>query len=170
MILQPCSTAHLLTVLFGITLEQAYSKCGLALCEVCGQASQKPEYYPFCGEEHWKQVNAPVFVTLVCDQCGVSFPRHFSQITYKAAHSGQRYVVCSRYCQGKLVAARWGFGPNRPAPVRPRLTHCQRGHEFTEANTYWRTTKAGKPGRWCRQCQALRHARYRQKLVEASQP
>lgn len=35
-------------------------------------------------------------------------------------------------------------------------THCKRGHEFTPANTYWRTRPEG--GRLCRKCQVL-HAR-----------
>lgn len=37
-------------------------------------------------------------------------------------------------------------------------THCHRGHEFTEANTYLRPDR---PGRICRQCSRGRARRYR---------
>lgn len=36
-----------------------------------------------------------------------------------------------------------------------RKTHCLRGHEFTEGNTYW-TTNQGRPARQCRACMVVR--------------
>jgi hypothetical protein len=40
--------------------------------------------------------------------------------------------------------------------VHAAKTHCLRGHEFTEANTY---RKLGKSGRWCRACRNDRNRR-----------
>lgn len=40
-----------------------------------------------------------------------------------------------------------------PSPTKPPVTHCMRGHEFTEANTY---VPPGRPGeRQCRECHRL---------------
>lgn len=36
------------------------------------------------------------------------------------------------------------------------VTHCIRGHEFDERNTYHYTTSRGTPGRMCRECQRMR--------------
>lgn len=36
----------------------------------------------------------------------------------------------------------------RRAPLRSERTHCHRGHEYTEENTYWRTDG----GRTCQTC------------------
>lgn len=45
-----------------------------------------------------------------------------------------------------------------------RATHCPRGHEFSEANSYWRRDKSGTSAgtlvRRCRECMTLR-ARWR---------
>lgn len=35
-------------------------------------------------------------------------------------------------------------------------THCPRGHEYNEENTYWITAKSGRPARNCRICQRIR--------------
>ena len=42
-------------------------------------------------------------------------------------------------------------------------THCKRGHEYTEANTYWRVIK----GVWCRSCNTCRGIRNRGGAPEA---
>jgi hypothetical protein len=39
-----------------------------------------------------------------------------------------------------------------PAAVNARKTHCKNGHEFDQANTYWRPGG----GRSCRRCHAIR--------------
>lgn len=40
------------------------------------------------------------------------------------------------------------------------LTHCNRGHPWTEANTY-HSTRNGKPRRSCRACRTLTMEKYR---------
>jgi hypothetical protein len=46
------------------------------------------------------------------------------------------------------------------APKRPPQTHCKRGHEFDEANTYLLDGR-----RTCRACKAARMRRIRNGLV-----
>jgi hypothetical protein len=46
--------------------------------------------------------------------------------------------------------------------------HCKNGHEFTEANTYWRPPKNGRQWRTCRAC-ALRRARTYYKKTHAKE-
>ena len=45
-----------------------------------------------------------------------------------------------------------GRGRNRFSDA----THCIRGHEFDEENTYWYRTPRGGWGRQCKQCQRMR--------------
>lgn len=47
---------------------------------------------------------------------------------------------------------------NNPAALNARKTHCKRGHEFDDKNTY--APPSG--GRICRRCAADHHARYRE--------
>jgi hypothetical protein len=42
--------------------------------------------------------------------------------------------------------------------ARTRRTHCKRGHEFTEENTYKMTSARGFPLRRCRACLAITYA------------
>lgn len=53
---------------------------------------------------------------------------------------------------------------NSPAAINARKTHCDRGHEFNEANTWIRSDGA----RWCKPCGALRlrERRLAEKLAE----
>lgn len=44
------------------------------------------------------------------------------------------------------------------AAANARKTHCDRGHEFTPENTYWKRDRAGQP-RW-RECKACRYIDY----------
>jgi len=46
---------------------------------------------------------------------------------------------------------------NPIADARRSATHCHRGHEFTEANTYRHAPNMNK--RWCRECARIRRAR-----------
>ena len=153
---QPCSVARLLVAVLGITLEEAYRRSGLALCEVCGKASTRYEYYPFCGKKHWKQVSQPSYVTVICDWCQQPFPRRVADLISQTNRTGQRYIVCNRYCQGKLTADRWGFkrghAPTSPAAGNVR-THCGKGHEYTPENTGWFMSQQDGKQRYCRQCQ-----------------
>ena len=50
---RPCNVADLLAAVFEITLEEAFAKCGLELCPVCGLANNKSwQHYPCCNESH----------------------------------------------------------------------------------------------------------------------
>jgi hypothetical protein len=40
-----------------------------------------------------------------------------------------------------------------------QVTHCKWGHEFTEQNTYWKTSKAGGKSRMCITCKNLRRTK-----------
>jgi hypothetical protein len=48
-----------------------------------------------------------------------------------------------------------------PVAQQSRQTHCKRGHEFTDANTY---RNGGK--RFCRQCMSEMKAEYRRRRLE----
>ena len=52
-----------------------------------------------------------------------------------------------------------------PLPaIRRAATHCHRGHEFDEANTYW----DARGQRVCRKCQALRTRAYKLRRQQAT--
>ena len=36
--------------------------------------------------------------------------------------------------------------------IKGSRTHCANGHEWTEENTYWYSSRGGNPHRQCRQC------------------
>lgn len=46
-------------------------------------------------------------------------------------------------------------------PQNVRKTHCQRGHEFTEENTYWVPNRPGE--RQCKACRRIHKRTYRNK-------
>ncbi len=47
--------------------------------------------------------------------------------------------------------------------MKPPVTHCIRGHEFTEANTYVGLSSRGGPQRQCRSCRTARQQASRAK-------
>jgi hypothetical protein len=47
-----------------------------------------------------------------------------------------------------------------PSAIHAKLTHCKRGHEFNEENTYWYQYR-GLPKRDCRMCDKLKHREQR---------
>lgn len=56
-----------------------------------------------------------------------------------------------------------------PVAVNARRTHCKNGHEFTEANTYWRVQSDGTGlGRMCRRCNSIRVTRIKSKRRAAA--
>ena len=46
-----------------------------------------------------------------------------------------------------------------------RKTHCKRGHEFTEENTYMQSRRVGVAGRVCRECVRFRKRKRRERDV-----
>jgi hypothetical protein len=58
-------------------------------------------------------------------------------------------------------AQRKGRIPNRTTGhFQAVKTHCPRGHEYTEENTYW---PPGKNERWCRECQRMHNRNFKRK-------
>lgn len=53
-----------------------------------------------------------------------------------------------------------------PAEVNATKTHCDHGHEFTDENIYWRTTRTGRRQRQCRTCTIGRARDRAQRLRE----
>lgn len=49
------------------------------------------------------------------------------------------------------------------APKHKLKTHCSKGHEFTEENTYLRGKK-GDGGRWCRECGRIATKKWRESV------
>src|SRR5699024_6877447 len=59
----------------------------------------------------------------------------------------------------------WNNAPSNLAPACARCntsrhlldaTHCQRGHEWNQENTYWRKNSNGRRTRQCKACQSIR--------------
>ncbi|ETZ54626.1 hypothetical protein L838_1608 [Mycobacterium avium MAV_120709_2344] len=46
------------------------------------------------------------------------------------------------------------------AAVNAAKTHCDNGHQFTEANTYVHTDRCGHTRRMCRACNRFHSAEY----------
>lgn len=53
------------------------------------------------------------------------------------------------------------------AAVNAAKTHCDKGHPFNNANTYYRETKKG-PARACRACNSAAVARYKARKAQAA--
>ncbi|HEY4761339.1 MAG TPA: hypothetical protein VIH42_12220 [Thermoguttaceae bacterium] len=68
------------------------------------------------------------------------------------------YSLLSPRRQEKIeeIIAKWKLIPCRGEHNRIK-THCKRGHEFTEQNTYM---KADGSGRECRKCQKIHNEKY----------
>ena len=145
----------MLAAVYGLTLEEGYKAAGLTLCEVCGKAGTDYQWYPFCGKKHWKEVNEPVYLWLICDHCGKGFWRFRTLVLrYQGSRDySPRFIVCSRECHGKYVAARWGF-----KAISPDRTVCAHGHPWTPENTYYRGRLKTKQCRICNR-QRLRNRR-----------
>jgi len=55
-----------------------------------------------------------------------------------------------------------------PAGDNARKTHCKRGHEYTQANTYIYVEPKGYPHRMCRECNRINVKFYRQRAKEVN--
>jgi hypothetical protein len=87
--------------------------------------------------------------------------RHKNDIKTDNRLENLEYGTCS---QNKYDSVRNGHHNHA------RLTHCKRGHEFTEENTYefQQKTSAGNitTSRACKTCTAMRSARYHRQAME----
>lgn len=68
---------------------------------------------------------------------------------------------CAQWLHLDLVTHRENMERSAPA----NYTHCRRGHEFTEANTYHYIGKFG-PARQCRTCNATRLRQFRARRAQ----
>ena len=100
---------------------------------------------------------------------------------YNPLYSQILHVLHTRECSSKAcwnfhhlyigtneenIRDREEFGNSRRG--RYDKTHCDNGHEYTEANTYWSERTPGQKRRQCRECRAIRdrEAKARKKLIK----
>ncbi len=170
--MQPCGVAGLMSAVFGKPLEDMFPMVGLELCpfqdakaNICGRAGRDPSYYPYCLKHKKGQKRYPnLTVPLVCEECEILFYRPQIEVINSAKH-GQQHIFCGRSCWASWSGTNFGWGVQSKA--KPRKTHCLRGHEFTEGNTYLAPPE--KVHRRCRACMNARSlARYyeRKNLVD----
>lgn len=60
-------------------------------------------------------------------------------------------------------------GIGTPA-INAMKTHCPRGHQYNESNTYILKKPNGRTERWCRECKNLNATNWRLKHHEPAQP
>ena len=164
---RPCNIAGLMAAVLGLTLEDAFARCGLLLCPVCNKASKQPELYPLCGPKHYRQYHKPpTFTTLQCDECGKDYPKSISVMAAQAQSralmgysTGPDHSFCSNQCKGTWLGNNRGFAlhTHPMTQLRRNQTHCKYGHPFDEANTY----RQGNGGRGCRTCARIYRAKYK---------
>lgn len=91
----------------GNIAEQVRHSCGLTMrfCRSCGTITLPN--WDFCSKECEKAYKV---VTLVCDECGQSFPRRAREVVYRLGKAGYQHYFCSKQCIGKYAGKHFGFG------------------------------------------------------------
>lgn len=134
---RPCNIAKLISAVQDISLEESYERCGLELCPICGKASTEDHLYPCCSDYHWKKHNQPTWTALICEECGIEYPKEISALAAQARwrerqdHETTQHTFCSNPCQGKWFGREHGFRNARPGtgpPTNRTSTHCTHGH------------------------------------------
>jgi len=110
-----------LSTVWGIPLSESYPLMGLLNCPVCKEASQSPEWYPYCARAHYREDHnigsrGAQSVNLICDECGKTFQRKVSEIVnaarprYNKPNGGINHVFCDKTCHGKWWGKTHGIG------------------------------------------------------------
>lgn len=80
-----------------------------------------------------------------------------------------RNTIATRLNYGWDVATALGLHSSRASAcfVRTaRITHCPKGHEYTEANSRWDKNKTGGYERTCKKCESIQNKAYRMKNAQ----
>ena len=79
--------------------------CGLPMqfCKNCGVVTLPN--WDFCSKECQKAYKR---VTLICDECGTSFPRLASTVIHRLGKLSYQHCFCSKHCGGKYLGKHCG--------------------------------------------------------------
>ena len=91
---------------------------------------------------------------------GHEFTPDNTRIEQRANGDVRRCIQCEKERARRRTAAAQEYRSAHPLPAKPEPTHCKRGHEFTEENTY---RYKNKPGKECKTCRDLRMRRWLEK-------
>lgn len=120
---QPCNYADLLGVVFGLSTQDILAKWGMIdrrkpfyVCLQCNKPYSRHKEWQskrFCSSQCRLDYFYP---QVVCDWCGCLFRRRATVLAAKRTRiPKQRFIVCSRQCQGGWIAQqRYGGGRTLP--------------------------------------------------------
>jgi len=108
-----CGVANLLAAIFDKEPQMVRLSLGIAKtvevveCLVCHKIVSSKQTYrrTYCSRECHKQYNT---VLLVCEQCGVTFPRPLSRVK-AAAKQGYKHIWCGPLCRAQWLGLHRGF-------------------------------------------------------------